>query len=299
MNEVKKYLVIYHANCTDGFASAYAAWKFFRARRMLHEVEFYPCNYGQIIPAPLVKDRIVYILDFSFPKEGMDFILEHCQVCTLLDHHKTALENLQSLKHPKLRMTLDMERSGAVLSWEHFFPKIPVPLFFRYVQDRDLWQWKLEDSRLVSEVFQATPFDFDHYEYLELKTSLNLPDIVSMGKAIKMWKDKMIESILKNKKWIKLAGYVIPVCACPGILASEVGEILAADSPFAATYVDGLEKRTFSLRSNTSGVDVTTIAKQFGGGGHKAAAGFSIFYKASNEILEAARLNREDWAHGE
>ena len=32
----------------------------------------------------------------------------------------------------------------------------------------------------------------------------------------------------------------------------------------------------FSLRSGESGVDVSSVAKKFGGGGHKNAAGFSV-----------------------
>ena len=69
----------------------------------------------------------------------------------VLDHHATAAEDLAGLPF----VTIDLDRSGAVLAWEHFHPGRPVPLLLRYVQDRDLWRWALPRSR---EVNAAPPF---------------------------------------------------------------------------------------------------------------------------------------------
>jgi nanoRNase/pAp phosphatase (c-di-AMP/oligoRNAs hydrolase) len=59
-------------------------------------------------------------------------------------------------------------------------------------------------------------------------------------------------------------------------LMSEIGERLAQGRPFGATYFvreDG--KRVWSLRSCEGGIDVSDVARRRGGGGHRAAAGFT------------------------
>jgi uncharacterized protein len=50
----------------------------------------------------------------------------------------------------------------------------------------------------------------------------------------------------------------------------------SSPEPFAACYWDVPNGQVFSLRSCENGVDVSEIAKQFGGGGHKHAAGFTV-----------------------
>jgi nanoRNase/pAp phosphatase (c-di-AMP/oligoRNAs hydrolase) len=70
-------------------------------------------------------------------------------------------------------------------------------------------------------------------------------------------------------------------------MASDAGNLLAQDEPFAVCYWDDREKRVFSLRSVAQGVDVSEIARAFGGGGHRQAAGFSLSFE------EADRLFRE------
>jgi len=44
---------------------------------------------------------------------------------------------------------------------------------------------------------------------------------------------------------------------------------------------DTPEGRVFSLRSNDEGVDVSEVAKQYGGGGHRNASGFKVSFAAA------------------
>jgi oligoribonuclease NrnB/cAMP/cGMP phosphodiesterase (DHH superfamily) len=59
---------------------------------------------------------------------------------------------------------------------------------------------------------------------------------------------------------------------------SEIGARLAPDCDFAVIwYYDHQDRiNKISLRSFHDAVDVSEIAKEFGGGGHKKAAGFQI-----------------------
>lgn len=72
-------------------------------------------------------------------------------------------------------------------------------------------------------------------------------------------------------------GHIVPI-----VNASEnISELGAAmneaypEAPFSVSYCDRRDgQRSFSLRSK-NGFDVSEVAKAFGGGGHKAAAGFT------------------------
>ena len=87
-----KPLVIYHASCADGFGAAFAAWLKFG-----DEAEYVPCQYRQEDKWPndvryshLLREREVYIIDFSFPRELMDFIFKHAKRVVWLDHHASS-----------------------------------------------------------------------------------------------------------------------------------------------------------------------------------------------------------------
>jgi nanoRNase/pAp phosphatase (c-di-AMP/oligoRNAs hydrolase) len=72
-----------------------------------------------------------------------------------------------------------------------------------------------------------------------------------------------------------IAGYTVPVLNAPHFMASDLAGELSEGHPFAATYyIDSTGKYIYSLRSREGGIDVSDIAKSFGGGGHAAAAGF-------------------------
>jgi uncharacterized protein len=59
---------------------------------------------------------------------------------------------------------------------------------------------------------------------------------------------------------------------------------MAQGHPFAACFwIDGKEM-AFSLRSAPDGLDVSEIAKRFGGGGHQHAAGFRRPWRAYQSV---------------
>ncbi len=70
--------------------------------------------------------------------------------------------------------------------------------------------------------------------------------------------------------------YEVPVVNAT-VLFSDIAGELAKGKPFGACYFDRADgKRQWSLRSSPDGVDVSEIAKLYGGGGHKNAAGFEV-----------------------
>ncbi len=141
-----KTYVLYHAHCTHGFGAAYAAWKIHGDKAI-----YLPVKYDN--PMPKLKHRSqVFIVDFSYPKEELLELASQMHQVTVLDHHKTAEEDLREIdlsEAPNLAITFDMNKSGAVLAWEHFHPGEEIPKLILHIQDKDLWRFDLADTKKV------------------------------------------------------------------------------------------------------------------------------------------------------
>jgi len=135
----KKGLCLYHANCADGFAAALAVWMKYK-----DSYEYIPVQYGN--PAPPVDGRDVLIVDFSYPRKELLQLKEAAKSLLVIDHHKTAEKELAGLDF----CIFDMNKSGAVLTYQYISPDQEIPKLFLYIQDRDLWKWELPSSREVS-----------------------------------------------------------------------------------------------------------------------------------------------------
>ncbi len=261
-------LCIYHKNCSDGLAAALAIKKHCDFRNI--SVEFMTAQYGDSPPDDIV-DRNVLIVDFSYPRDVLLEMKSQTKSLLVIDHHKTAQEALEGLDF----CIFDMDKSGAVLTWEYAFPLIPIPQLFLYVQDRDLWQWKLPQSKEVSAALRSyKPFFSEWEPFLDDAVLHNLK---SEGKAILRYQQRQIEMVLSRKpELISIGGFEVP-CINSTTLISEIGNELSQDYPFAACYFDTNDgKRVFSLRSSDNGIDVSEVAKLYGGGGHFNAAGFTV-----------------------
>lgn len=273
-----KALVIYHAHCNDGFGAAWAFQQ--RAALNYREVEYHAANYGEEPPFAKCTGRDVFILDFSYPAPQLMDILDIATYTVLLDHHKTAFENLGHLVGTlrKGELLLDNSRSGAMLAW-NYLSSTPAPALIRYIQDRDLWAHKESWTKEINALIGMTERTFDAYTALHRSLDEGqFYQCTMFGELLLKQHTRNVASIVEaTKRPFSVNGHHGLICNCPGQFASDVGHILANETgTFGATYFaasDGSHK--FSLRS-VGDFDVSRIAKDFGGGGHKNAAGFSI-----------------------
>jgi uncharacterized protein len=250
-------LILYHANCPDGFAAAWAIWKKFP------KATFVPVEHGQPLPLDCSGRKIV-IVDFSYPKPVLEHIAKVAAELQVLDHHVTAKSELQGLPYVKF----DLNKSGAVLAWE-WAHGTPPPWLLLYVQDKDLFSWKLPKSREITAALGSYPYDFVTWNGLK-------QDVLEQeGGGILRYEQKLIEQILQDVVMVQFEGQTVP-CVHSSILTSQIGEHLTKTYDFCLLWHDKLGRRYFSLRSHERGADVSRIAVKYGGGGHKHAAGFSV-----------------------
>lgn len=92
----------------------------------------------------------------------------------VLDHHKTALETLGgdgSKSGGNVSKVIDMERSGATIAYDYFKSRVEdddrvreferVRRLFEYVEDGDLWKWRLDHSKAFSSGLKDLNLEFD------------------------------------------------------------------------------------------------------------------------------------------
>jgi oligoribonuclease NrnB/cAMP/cGMP phosphodiesterase (DHH superfamily) len=264
-------LVIYHANCLDGFGAAYAAYRFFSEKNI--SADYFAAKHGS--EPPECDGREVYIVDFSYKRPVLKDICAVAKQVTILDHHISAKEDLEGLtaEHDNLAVVFDMDKSGAVLSWEYFHDT-PPPGLLLHVQDRDLWRFELEGSDAINTALMSYPFTFEFWHEL-VNSADKIASLRLEGETINRFRRQLIEQYKKRAVLSSIAGYQVPVVNAPHAIVSELLGELAADYPFAAAYQDHGSKRSWSLRSRKEGgEDVAKIAEMFGGGGHRNAAGF-------------------------
>lgn len=260
-----KPLCIYHGNCADGFASAWVVRKAFKGK-----VDFHAGVYQD--PPPDVAGRDVILVDFSYKLPVLREMAKVAKGMTILDHHKTAMQDLADFNFGKT--VFDMNRSGAGITWDYFFPEEPRPGLINYIEDRDLWRFAMKGSREINASVFSYPYDFEVWDKLVAEET----DILfAEGVAIERKHGKDVAELVKlMERRMTIGGYTVPVANIPYTMTSDAGHLMAYNHPFAACYWDTPAGRVFSLRSHEGGVDVSEIAKKYGGGGHRNASGFRM-----------------------
>lgn len=262
-------LVIYHADCADGFTAAWVAHLYYTKRGI--DPELVAARYGDAPPD--VAGRDVLIVDFSYPREVLVRMHEEARALLVLDHHKTAREALEGLPFA----FFDEGRSGAMLAWDYFFSDRPegfrVPDLVRYVQDRDLWRWELPQSREINAALGSLDFDLERWTDL---AGVGLEGLIEGGRAILRYQERVLRRQLARARTCDFLGHRAPVVNATA-LVSELGNALAVEHPFAVVWFEVEGGYVYSLRSSASNpahVDVSQLAREHGGGGHRHAAGF-------------------------
>lgn len=268
---ILKTLCIYHNQCPDGFAAAWVV------RNALGDnVEFFKGMHQQ--PPPDVYGSHVILVDFSYSKPVLENMLETAASITILDHHVTAEKELSVLlQSGRIKGLFDMNRSGAMLAWQWFNPGRPAPKLIEHIQDRDLWLFKLDGTREITTALSSYPYDFSVWDKLITSNEHELKALKRDGEAIERKLQKDIKQLIESGvRRMIIGGYDVPVLNASSAYVSDAGNIMSRSEPFAACYWDHPDGRSFSLRSAEDGVDVSEVAKKYGGGGHKHAAGFTV-----------------------
>jgi oligoribonuclease NrnB/cAMP/cGMP phosphodiesterase (DHH superfamily) len=262
---------VIHHNDADGHAAAYAIWYKYGNT---HQINLYPTNYGQDVPTVDVDAEKTFVVDFSYDVETCDHLNETLKGFRLFDHHDT--ENTKALSCRSYAI-IDKRQAGCGITWSVLHPGKPLPIALRYIQDRDMWKFELEDSDSINMYIFAYVFDLDPERTIANIHKFDFGEALMVGKGMKRFRDTLIEMDMKRVKLVTdFCGHVVPMVNATSNI-SELGQRMCEeyqDSPFSVSYManeDGSIK--YSLRS-IGDFHVGELCETLGGGGHKNAAGF-------------------------
>lgn len=297
--------ILFHFPCPDGFGAAWSMYQWcLRNPPELDEVGkvyFHRESHRWETTKHLLgkkdtkHDHILYF-DICPHLDLLEEIHSVAKDVRVFDHHKSAMDECGHLPY----CMFDMNRSGAGIAWDEFMGKRGHrrPFMVDILEDQDLWKWKIPNSEKYLIVMETFKYDFDLWS--EFSDQLEDPEgkarILEQGKAMDLYRQTIVRRMLGGKiHKLVVGGHKLPaVNAC--VLQSGVGASLARQGPAGAVYYTQGRSWNFSLRSTKDGLDVAKIAEQYGGGGHKTAAGFRV---DSLDDLMISGIDMEDYTEAE
>jgi len=264
---MKNIIVFYHVRDNDGLGSAWVAW-----RKLKEKADYFGMDYHFDHHFDY-KGKTIYFLDFR-PLDKVVFLLkQNKNHLVLIDHHLSSKNKLKLFDEYKF----DSKHSAAVLTWKYFFPHKKIPKILFYIEDIDIWKFKLSFSRDINNAIELYDGNFKHWNKIakDLEDISKRKEYIKAGKIISQYQDRLIQKITTKAKLVKFEGKKVLVVNS-SILISEVGNTLVKKCPPLAIVWSEIKKKIWvSLRSNGS-CDVSNIAEKYGGGGQKGAAAFII-----------------------
>ncbi len=264
---MKNTVVLYHKNCADGFGAAWAAWK-----KLGHRADYMAVEHQEPPPPGLVNKKI-YLVDFSYSPSTTKKLLAENKQITALDHHVTAEEAIQLTDDYRY----DPTHSGAVISWQYFHPTKTVPSLLKYIEDRDLWRWALPHTKEINTALELTPFDFNKWNIIarDMERARSKKKYIATGAILLQYRRALVDRLIAMASSVIFEDHTT-FAVNTQLFHSEVGHALAKKlPPISITWYQEHNTKHYSLRSDGT-IDVAAIAQKYGGGGHKAAAGFSM-----------------------
>lgn len=276
-----------------------------------YDASFVPINYGKPFPFETIRrQEQVCIVDYSISPAEMQELLSLTSDVIWIDHHKTAIEKYVGFPHAIRGIRKDGE-AGCVLTWkylhwytgrgdgpENFEKECPagleVPRCILLVGDRDTWAWKYgEETKLfhaAAQSYKTDPSSDFWWKCMEHETdpSVGPGNRTAHERGVAFWEQLMREGATVERyrehyyrdyrEELAFPAEIDGHLALAMNVARVGSEAFGGDSAFAEGwnilmpfYFDG-RQFTVSLYSKT--VDVSEIAKKYGGGGHKGASGF-------------------------
>ena len=267
---MKRYC-LYHIDI-DGIMSAAIVNLFVR------DVTFIPMNYGYEVPWDILKGNEVYLVDFSI--DDMERLDQECCL-TWIDHHQ---------KTGDFRGIHRIGTAGCELTWE-WFSKDPMPRAVQLAGRWDVWDHKDPDCEPFQYGVRQLPPDPTHACWKHLLKGIGLDETVFRGKIIVNAMNALNEASVAGYGFMtELEGLRVAALNTERFgskLFSSVWDPERMDAVMVYRWCPKAGCYSASIYTEKPDIDVGAIAKKYGGGGHKGAAGFRFTEHPFKETTDA------------
>lgn len=283
----QRVAVVYHGYCADGYSAALLSKIALLGAGC--EVSLFPAKHGTPPHPAVVKHDGIVVVDFCYPADVMQNLMEAVgeEHFLCLDHHFSAAKVIEG----KPWAVFDTGRAGVQLAWDHFFEDRPYPKVVEWIADRDLWKWEFKESRAFNRTLSQEPWVEQRWLAILNAPDSELKEMVRRGQILDDYIMGISASLAKKASPLMLHGTEGWSVEAPGMFASDVGSLVNQErGGFAAIWQVASAGQVLDvhLRSASDDFNVAFMAEQFGGGGHKRAAGFRIATAALPNLLSGS-----------
>lgn len=307
------HIIIYHKDCMDGLSSAFIASEYYDWSQISHTC--LPIQYGEDLYQILKEKDFLHgactlvFVDFSTKRKEMLDLAKEVNNILIIDHHKTAQNDLLDIDKEvdNIELVFDMSQSGVMLTYYYYFDiaqgdkflRMPPNAFsyFKYIQDRDLWKWEMDNSMEISEFLRFKVIPNNVEEFGELLRNINVDEAIKVGTTLVQARDKQVESKIKKVKRVVIGDIELMALNITENI-SEVGNAICKkyNCPALMYFITEQGEVVFSFRSMDHLADVSPIAKYFNGGGHRNACGagnhsLETLWEILNNMFHDTKLN--------
>ncbi len=301
-----KYVIVFHRADLDGHLSG-ALVRFWleEMEKVEDPIEMVPLNYGEPFPWDLIKpEDMVFMVDFSLqPILEMANLSELCHL-HWIDHHQTSLANPKNRGDDwmnGIKGIRSADGAACELVWRYFWhePGVPeatyhMPSFVRWVGFYDRWnqisEWKtiilpFQYALKAQETDPSTEQGYALWKRMLETVKFEGPysswmrSLILEGMAVKSYAEREDEKFMKahafTSSWGGITWLVVNGGAVNSVRDSPVYDPKVHQAILSYVNVQGNFWR-ISMRTEKSDLDLSAIAREFGGGGHRKAAGFQI-----------------------
>lgn len=300
-----KGLVIYHSADMDGHLSGFICGMGLREKRGIDDIEYLGYDYHE--PVEKVIDRInelrkeyslyVTMSDISLESkdgrnrmdeiEDLKYDFDDWIECFIwIDHHKTAIES----NSDKINGVRKDGIAACMLSWNYFFnplePSDAVTLAAQYdVWNKDgvfIWDSEVIPAQYYFRSLNTNPDSEEGRENIGFLLNTTFDQLIKNGKSILSYEKEQakrthfFEVEFEGEKFI---------CANKK-QGSSLFEFAGKKGDSLMAFSVGDYGFSFSLYAGEKDVDLSAIAKKWGGGGHKKACGFKTDFCDGVEIIK-------------
>jgi len=263
---------IYHSVDLDGECSAAIVVKKFP------DVKLMPYNYGQDFDLSEVEGKNVIMVDLGFqPFHRMTRLYEVAESLVWVDHHKSNVTEFERYGLRDAKVILDTTKAACELTWEYMYPGIRTPRGVYLLGRYDVWDHEDPESipfQYGMRAIQSSPKE-DIWRWVLSESSIDR--VVNAGKDIVPYQKKKDDEYAKAYSFVvKFEGLRVIACNIGhsgSQLFDSVYDVEKHDAMMSFCMTNS-QKYAVSLYSTKPSVDVSEIAKKYGGGGHRGASGF-------------------------
>ena len=302
-----KGVIIYHKMDLDGLASG----AILKSHLEFNQFELLGYHYGEPIDLRKFKGKMVVMADVSLEPEKMFSLAKIASQLIFIDHHVSAYEKMIQYAEENNFNPLVGEFNGLIK--DIVFDGVNMRYFYsdrlsacevcrtiypmgneltmakiRLLGQYDTWR-NTEERKFINDSkwekalrFQYGMRNIGTVEELinEFYSSNTIEYIETIGEAIIKYQEALdVKSMNNNSFEFDFCG--IRVLACNGVVANS-GSFKSAyhedvhDAMMPFNFDGKNNVWNFSLYTTKDDVDILSIAKSFGGGGHAKACGFQL-----------------------